>query len=476
MTRINSFQKNKYPLLSTRRMGRFVGVILAFLVSLSSCREILEPPPVDLLVDDLVLNEAADVEPVRLGLYNAFRGMGSPIIVAGDFTPDFIQHNGTFTVYNELGNKQITATNDAAAAMWGAIYGVVYIANFIEERINDVPGVTEATRKQILAEARFLRGFSNFVGAYTFGGIPNVTTTDIETNRTIPKATQTQILQSVLADYTAALPDLPATNSNKITAKTFATQNAARAALARYYLYQQDWVQAEKFATDIINTKLQSLPAAYADVIFQEYDDETILEVAYANNSSDDPGTSTFGLNNILVGRREVIPANTYVLTMLETNAGERTQTIAFNSQQQRGRDNGWSVVKYGSPDQANNNITIFRLAEQYLIRAEARARQGKIVGTSGAQADLNVLRTRAKAPTASFTTQDNALLTIEKDRVYELSFEGHRWYDLKRTGRLQTVMTAFSPNWDQKYQLWPIPQSEIQRNKALVGQQNPGY
>ncbi len=417
-------------------MGRIAGVILAFLVTLSSCREILEPPPVDLLVDDLVLNEAADVEPVRLGLYNAFRGIGSPTIVAGDFTPDFIQHNGTFTVYNELGNKQITATNDAAAAMWGSVYGVVYLANFIEERINDVPGVTEATRKQILAEARFLRGYANFIGAYTFGDIPNVTTTDIETNRTIPKASQTEILQSVLADYTAALPDLPATYSNKINAKTFATQNAARAALARYYLYQQDWVQAEKYATDIINTKLQSLPAAYADVAFQEYDDETILEVAYANNSSDDPGTSTFGLNNILVGRREVIPANTYVQTMLETNAGERSQTIIFNPQLQRGRDNGWSVAKYGSPDQANNNITIFRLAEQYLIRAEARARQGKIVGTSGALPDINVLRTRAKAPAATVTTQDNALLTIEKERVYELSFEGHRWYDLKRTGR----------------------------------------
>lgn len=455
---------------------RFVGVLLAFIVTLSSCREILEPPPVDLLVDDLVLNEASDVGPVRLGLYNAFRGLGSFIVIAGDFTPDYIQHNGTFTVYNELGNKQITSANAAAEGLWGAIYNTVYIANFIEERISDVPGVTEATRKQVLAEARFLRGFANFVGAYSFGGIPKVTTTNIETNRVIPKASQTEILQSVLADYSAALPDLPATNSNRITAKSFATQNAARAALARYYLYQGDWAQAEQYATQIINTRLQSLPESYADVAFQEFDDESILEVAYANNSSDDPGTSTFGLNNVLVGRREVIPANTYILTMLETNAGERRQTISFNAQLQRGRDNGWSAVKYGSPDQANNNITIFRLAEQYLIRAEARARQGRIVGTNGAQADLNVLRTRAKAPTLTVTTQENALLAVERERVYELSFEGHRWYDLKRTGRIQPVMSAFSPNWDQKFVLWPIPQSEIQRNPALSGAQNPGY
>ena len=458
------------------RRWYFVGVFTAMLLSVSACRNILEPPPVDLLVDELVLNEPSDVEPVRLGLYNAFRGMGSPTIIAGSFTADFIQHNGTFIVYNELGNKQITATNPAAEALWGGIYNTIYIANFIEERINDVPGVTEAARKQILAEARFLRGYANFIGTYTFGDIPKVTTTDIATNRNIPKDSRADILQSVLADYTAALPDLPATNTNKTLAKTYATQNAVRAALARYYLYQQDWTNAEKMATEIIATKLQTLPTNYADVIFQEYDDETILEVAYANNSSDDPGTTTFGLNNVLVGRREVIPANSYILTMLETNAGERSQTIDFDPTKQRGRDNGWSVVKYGTPDEANNNITIFRLAEQYLIRAEARARLGRIVGANGAQADINVLRTRAKAPAATITTQENALLTIEKERVYELSFEGHRWYDLKRTGRIQAVMSAFSPNWNQKFELWPIPQSELQRNKALAGAQNPGY
>ncbi len=456
--------------------GRCLSVVLAFLLSLSSCREILEPPPVDLLVDALVLNSASDIEPVRLGLYNAFRSVAAPMVVAGSFTADLIQHNGTFAVYNELGNKQITASNDAAEALWQSIYGVVYIANFIEERIANIPGLTEADRKRTVAEARFLRGFVNFIGAYTYGDIPKVTTTDIITNRNIPKTSRADILQSVLADYNAALPDLPVTNSNKVLAKSFATQNAVRAALARYFLYQKDWVQAEKYADDIIASKLQTLPDKYSDVIFQEFDTETILEVAYANNSSDDPGTSTFGLNNILVGRREVIPANSYVLTMLEPNAGERQQTIAFKSSDQGGNDNGWSVAKYGTPDQANNNITIFRLAEQYLIRAEARVQQGRLVGSNGAQGDINILRTRAKAPVVSLTTQSDALLIIEKERVYELSFEGHRWYDLKRTGRIQQVMSAFSPNWNAKYELWPIPQVEIQRNRSLVGAQNPGY
>jgi len=119
-----------------------------------------------------------------------------------------------------------------------------------------------------------------------------------------------------------------------------------------------------------------------------------------------------------------------------------------------------------------------------YLIRAEARAQQGKITGTTGAIVDVNKLRTRAgdgladsaKPPLITSATQNEMISIIERERVYELSFEGHRWYDLVRTGRAQAVMSAFSTNWNSKYELWPIPQTEIQRNPSLVGQQNPGY
>jgi hypothetical protein len=67
-------------------------------------------------------------------------------------------------------------------------------------------------------------------------------------------------------------------------------------------------------------------------------------------------------------------------------------------------------------------------------------------------------------------------LLLIEDERRYELAFEGHRWYDLVRTGRAHDVMSLFSNAWKDKYDLWPIPQREIQNNQALAGHQNPGY
>lgn len=456
-------------------MIRFVRYSLLFLLlSAGACQEVLEPKPVDLLVDELVLNEVADVQPVRIGMYSSLRGAASPIIIAGDFTADYVQFNGTFNDYRELSTKQITAANGAVNALWNNLYRTIYVANFMLENLPQVTGVPEATRKEVLAEARFLRGFANFIGAYTYGDIPEVTTTDQATNRTIGRTAKATILTSVLADYEAALTDLPnvaAGSTNVTTNATYLNKTSCRAAMARYYLYQKNWARAEELATAVISSGIYTLEPNYVDLVTQDFQGESILEVGY--NLSDDPGTSSFGLNNILSGRREVIPSNQLVLSLVSTEAGTRRETIGFSAQNLRGSDNGWTVRKYGTASEDNNNIVLIRLAEMYLIRAEARAQQGKL---APAVADLNVLRTRAKAPAIAIAAQAEVLLAIERERVYELAFEGHRWYDLVRTGRAQAVMSAFSPNWNSRYELWPIPQSEIQQNPALRDQQNPGY
>ncbi|GAB3705880.1 RagB/SusD family nutrient uptake outer membrane protein [Spirosoma flavus] len=457
-------------------MTQFIRYSLAILlISLASCQQVLEPQPTTLLVDNLVLNEPNDVQPVRIGLYSALRSMSAPNIMAGDFTADYVQANGTFTDNIEFGTKRITATNGIVDALWVSIFRTVYIANFILERLPAITNISDATRKTVTAEARFMRGWANFIGAYTYGDLPKVTTTDPVLNRTVPRVAKATILASVLEDYQAALTDLP----NVTSASTNATNNATylnkvncRAAMARYYLYLKNWAQAEDLSTQVINTNVYKFEPDYANVITKDFIAESILEVGY--NLSDDPGTSATSLNNLLVGRREIIPSNQYVSLMISAEAGTRRETITFDAQQQRGNDNGWTVRKYGTASEDNNNIVLMRLAEMYLIRAEARAQQNKLAGTNGAIADLNALRARAKAPGVSVTAQADVILAVERERIYELSFEGHRWYDLVRTGRAQAVMSAFSPNWNNRFELWPIPQQEIQQNSALT--QNPGY
>jgi starch-binding outer membrane protein, SusD/RagB family len=454
-------------LLKTLRLP--FAIILVFLVA--SCDNVLEPEPIDLLTDDIVLNEAKDVPLVEIGLYSAFRPIIPSTVISGDFTADMLLHNGTFSQYRELGTKQITSANASATALWGSIYNTVYVANFILERLPDVPGVRTVDRNRVLATAHFLRGYAYFVALYTFGGVPIVLETSIESNRNIPRASENEILQLILDDYTEALGKLP----EKAVNPGFASEYAVYAALAKYYLYLGNWSAAEQFAHAVIESGEYILEPSYATLVNQDFTNESIFEVGYT--LADDPGTnSTIGLNNLFVGRREIIPSNQTVLALASDESGDRFSSITFNPNNLVGNDNGWSVAKYGTADANNNNVVVFRLGEMYLIRGEARARQGNVTGSESAQDDINALRTRANAPTVGAVSQNQMLLLIENERRYELAFEGHRWYDLVRTDRAKDIMPAFNSNWRDSYERWPIPQREIQTNPALAGNQNPGY
>lgn len=437
---------------------------------LTSCQDVLEPKSYDLQVDDITLTRAADVPLVRIGLYSAFRAMTSSVVVAGDFTADNIKHNGTFAQYQELGTKQIPSTNSNVQTFWAAMYRTIYVSNFILEKLPAVTGVTDDNRKQLTAEARFLRGLANFYGVYTYGDIPLATTTDQATNRTIPRTAKATVLTAVLADYTAALADLSEDSS---TGAAYLSKRVVQAALARLHLYQKNWTQAETNAALVINSGKFTLVPDYTTIVNLNFTAESIFEVGYTQN---DELTDLVNLNTLFVSRREVIPSDQLIIALNSAESGTRVNTIKFDASKQQGSDNGWTVQKYGIAIANNANIVVFRLAEMYLIRAEARAQQGNLSATSGAVADLNVLRARAKASLAAVASQADILLSIERERQYELAFEGHRWYDLVRTGRAQAVMSAFSPNWNSRYEVWPIPQSETLRNPALQGAQNPGY
>jgi hypothetical protein len=433
----------------------------------TQCSELLEPEPIDLLTDDTVLNEPKDVPNVEVGLYSAFRNIIPSVVIAGDCTADMLLFNGTFNQYRELGTKQITSANASALSLWGSIYNTVYIANFILERLPDVPGVPAAQREQVLATAHFLRGYAYFVGLYSFGGMPLVTETAIDANRNIPRATEDAMLTFILDDYNAAVGKLPAQPANA----GFAGRFALDAAFAKYYLYIGNWAKAEQHATDVISSNQFLLEPNYATLVTEDFTDEAIFEMGYT--IADDPGTSATGLNNVFVGRREMIPSNEVIVALATIESGERFSSIRFRADLLKGNDNGWSVAKYGTADEDNNNVVVFRLGEMYLIRAEARTQQGKV---TEARADINLLRGRAKAPLIPTVNQSQMIQIIETERRYELAFEGHRWFDLVRTGRAKTVMNSFSANWKDTYELWPIPQREVQNNPSLVGNQNPGY
>jgi hypothetical protein len=413
-----------------------------------------------------VLNEPKDIPNVEIGLYAAFRGMTNNIIIAGDLTADNLIHAGTFSQYRELGIKKITAANGSVAALWASLYGTIYIANFMLERLPEIPGVPSATLNRAEATARYLRGMCYFIGAYTFGNFPLVTTTDIEVNRNIARTSREEILAFAEADILSAVGKLPVNPGSP----AFASEYAVRAALARFYLYQQNWAAAEANASLVINSGRFTLEADYADIVYSDFPSESIFEVGYT--IADDPAT----LNTLFKSRREIVPSNELIVALASTESGDRLQAMEFNVNNLKGSDHGWSVAKYGTAVDDNNNIVVFRLGEMYLIRAEARAHLGNTTGPNSAQSDINMLRERASAPLVNDVSQSVMIRLIEEERRFELVFEGHRWYDLVRAGRASAVMTAFNSNWTDTYNLWPVPQREIQTNPALEGDQNPGY
>lgn len=448
----------------------------------TGCHDQLNPKPIDLVVNDVVLNEPKDIEGVEIGLYRAFRLTMASTIMAGDLTADNLIHNGTFAQYRELAIKQITTGNATVSELWSTLYGTIYIANFMLERIPNIEGVTVAVRDRSMATAYFLRGLSYFRLVMTFGGVPKVTTTDIETNRNIERASKDDILKFVEQDYLLALGKLGGKQPTPATV----SDNTVNAALARFYLYTKNYSLAQQYATTVIDSKDYTLEPDYATVVTKDFTSESIFEVGYTI-SDDGDGTS---LNDLFVSRREIIPSNNIVPifdSVANSACGRRRRTINFRVENLKGADNGWEVANYGTAVADNNNIVVFRLAEMYLIRAEARAMLGFVSGNSSAQTDIRQLRKRANYPAtkqnkwvvdtlAASVSQAQMIQLIEAERRLELSYEGHRWYDLVRTGRAEQVMPPFNSNWKPAYELWPIPQREIQNNPALVGEQNPGY
>ncbi len=441
--------------------------LFAIVINTASCTDLLNPKPVDRITDDKVLVDANSARVVLTSAYRDLANFGAPKIIAGDFTSDNLIHNGTFTQYREISSKDISASNGSASALWGVIYSLSYIASFLNEGLPAID-IPQSVFDEITGTASFLRAYAYFVGVYTYGGLPIVTTTDVDANRVIPRASFEETLDFIESDLLYALNKLPEDPFNSGEA----SNGAVKALLARFYLYKENWSEAEKFATEVVKgegTKEYVLEEEFEKAM-ADFSTESIFEIVYSAN--DNPGTSTnFSINNLFVGRREIIPSSEMVLA-LQNDGGDRQVVMEFDGNNARGSDNGWTIIRYGPFD----NIQLLRLSEMYIIRAEARAQQSNISGTESAESDINVIRQRAGVPLIQGTSKNQMLLVIENERRMELCFEGHRWFDLVRTGRAKTVMDEFTSNWTEKDELWPIPLREITNNPSLKNAQNPGY
>ena len=448
------------------RLGRWAGslssrwaaaiLFLGATLSISSCHKFLDVLPTNAVSDEQAITDSASATNAVRGAYRA--------LAAGGYYGATYQFDallsGNALNYTQSGASQLqflyhtlTADNNDLETIWAAAYAAINDANFV---IAKVPGLQSLTlsqsyRNQLLGEAYFIRALAYFDLGRAFGGVQLFLspTSKVSDKTGKLRSSQADTYAQVLADLNEAETLLPAT-----TVRDRATQKTVWALRARLYLYQQQWAQAGTDAGRIIaDSGNYKLVTPYSNFFTQTNTTESVFELSYS-----------LAYPNPMYGNWKKggnYTPNTAIVTLLQNPAtGGNRSAVLLTS--------GTSILGNLYPSSNGTNpVYVIRVAELWLIRAEARAQQNDL---AGALSDLNAVRARAGLASSTAATQSDLLLAIENERRVEFALEPQRWFDLVRTGRAAAVLNVTDPN----HTLFPIPAPELSADHYLT--QNPGY
>ena len=244
---------------------------------------------------------------------------------------------------------------------------------------------------------------------------------------------------------------------------------AAHALLARVDLYAGLWNEASNEASAVLNNTGAYTYEQDLDKIFRKESTSTIWQLAPGFSNGNTLEAQTFNFNEGPPPISALTNDFMSAFTADDQRKSHWTQAITD------GTSTWYHPFKYkfGDSGTSSEYSIILRLGEMYLIRAEARAHSGDLIG---AKEDLNTIRHTAGLTNTSATTPDEILDAILQERRLELFTEfGHRFFDLKRFNKIQTILSAVKPGWDLHDDLFPIPEAELNLNPNLKPQ-NPGY
>lgn len=459
-----------------KNINKFTSIICFGLI-IFSCN-VLDQEPELQISDEKAITNLSGARSALFGAYNQLQGVYQGRLQrVSDVSGDVSQSIGTWDFYREMDTYSVSADNTELLDLWTFLYRTVNQTNNL---ISEIPKIqaTEAQKDNILGEAYFLRGLSFFDAARVWGGVPGVfgelgvplpltPSRGLDESSFPSRSTLQQTYAQVKSDLDEALKLLPENQANNADTRGRATKSAARALLSRLHLYLGQWAEAEARATEVINNSKFSL-IAYTSIFSSDNSNESIFEVQF--NNADQGGLRFWYAPGALGGRGELAANAEFYASFSNTDV----RKTLF------GRDNVvgvWYPSKYiraGNIDNAH----VLRIAEMYLIRAEARVRKSS-PDLAGAKADLDLVRKRAGLN--EYTSDIPIMQAIERERRWEFYAEGHILFDLVRTGRALTVLKNINrkngppvslPNANR--QVMPIPRREIDANPNLV--QNQGY
>ncbi|MGC4037881.1 MAG: RagB/SusD family nutrient uptake outer membrane protein [Chitinophagaceae bacterium] len=435
----------------------------------SSCSKKLDIKPETSIDQNDAIKTSDDVKAVLVG---AYRDMGVASLYGGRVfldqdllaNVDDIDWTGTYQGMTQIYQKQIPVDNTFVSDIWLAGYKTINDANTVLDNISLVEDVFKA---DVTAQAKFIRASTYFALIQIFAkdwsngdpsandGVPLIlkSTTDIDPSSKVARSKVSEIYAQILSDLTDAEStiNLPADNG------TYANQIAVNAMLARVYLQKGDYENAASSADKAISLALDNnlhLMEHFADV-FPTKDPPKAID-----NTAEDifsmQVTNTSGVNG-------------YNEFYAEGNRGDISVTDDHLAKYEDGDDRinmineDYYVAKF---DNIYGNVHTIRLAEMYLIRAEANFRLSTAVGADPLD-DINLIRERALLP--DLDAGDLTLDAILHERYIELAFEGFFLQDIKRNKG-----TVGNLDWNAPELVFPIPLREIRVNANLT--QNDGY
>ncbi len=457
-------------------------VTVGALFSASCQKEVLDQSPQASLPAATAIKDAASVNAAILGIYSGFQSgnyYGLRYQAMADLYADNMAQPGTFPSWDQIEVRNILTDNAEVTNMWNSMYSTINRANTV---IAAIPNIADPTldKNKALAEARALRAMIYFDLLRYWGGSNNgfnksggvgvplkLTPTLTEADATpLPRSSEADVLAQVLADIDFALG--AATFSNTNTAGRI-SKDATKALKARVALYMGDYTTAESLATDIIGSGTYTITpgATLVNIWANKNTKESLWEIQFEPTNSNSIAFFYYTTGN---GGRNEIATSSSLNTAHE--AGDLRKPI--NATTQGGTSSNLKTLKYTRVSTGDDNVVLFRLAELYLIRAEARAMK-TVPDLAGSLSDLNVIRVRAGLAASAAATQADLLTAIVKERRVEFAHEGHRFFDLKRLNLLGTTLGATFSTTNVFRALWPIPQRETLNSGGIITQ-NTGY
>ncbi|MBT1701506.1 RagB/SusD family nutrient uptake outer membrane protein [Fulvivirgaceae bacterium PWU4] len=468
-------------------LGRHIGVVILIL-AFTACENFIG---VDVeksqIVKEAVFSSDVTASSAVTGIYtdmyngeNSFAS-GNRYSVASlcGLSTDEIIYFPETVEFNAFENNNLLSSNTNVSSLWQTMYYSIYGANAVLEGLAKSTGVSAAVKQQLEGEALFIRAFCHFYLVNLFGDVPIITTINYSVTSKSTRQPPSVVYEQIISDLIMAKELM---NEHYVTTgRVRPNRSTAAALLSRAYLYIGDWKNAELQASEIINDSKYSLEANLADVFLNNSDESIwqLMPVGLISNTNE-------GYMFILISAPTTTTQPFHLATSLVNafDAEDKRRSEWINTKI-IGTTNYYYPFKYkkgagGSATTPSVSLTeysmVFRLAEQYLIRAEARAHLNNL---TQAISDLDLIRIRAGLPSIlninPTIDRTEFLLAVEQERRKELFTEwGHRWLDLKRTGRANIVLSG-KQGWSPDDQLYPIPQIERDRNPQL-GNQNPGY